>query len=86
MHGLLLEAINVQPIAAVDAYFTTAGALEVMRVVPVAQGGVCTNMSRVCPIPLVWAPYFMDFKTPFEALKMGETLVATLERCRESSC
>jgi hypothetical protein len=38
------------------------------------------NLSNLCPtILLVWAPYFMDFKAPFEALKMGKALIATLE-------
>jgi hypothetical protein len=36
------------------------------------------NISNFCPIPLAWAPYFMDFKTPFEALKMGRNLMVTL--------
>jgi hypothetical protein len=83
LHGLLLENINVQPTALVDAYFTGAAPLEVMRMVPLAQGGVRTNLSRLCPIPLAWAPYFMDFKTPYEACKMGEALVGTLANAAE---
>jgi hypothetical protein len=44
----------------------------------VAQGAVQTNLAALCPIPLSWAPYFMNFKTPQEALGTGRQLVATL--------
>jgi hypothetical protein len=37
------------------------------------------NLPNLCPIPLGWAPYFMDFKTPYEALTMGKALIGTLE-------
>jgi hypothetical protein len=35
------------------------------------------NLANLCPIPLAWAPYIMDSKTPFDPLKMGrDCLVA----------
>jgi hypothetical protein len=36
------------------------------------------NLSNMRPIPLAWAPYFLDFKDPHAALQMGHTLIATL--------
>jgi hypothetical protein len=36
------------------------------------------NLSNLCPIPTAWAPYFLDFKNPYDALKMGRLLMATL--------
>jgi hypothetical protein len=36
------------------------------------------NLSNLCPIPMAWAPYCMDFKTPHEALQMGSILLGTL--------
>jgi hypothetical protein len=44
----------------------------------VAHGTVITNLANLCPIHLSWAPYFMGFQTPREALDMGRRLVATL--------
>ena len=41
------------------------------------------NMVNLCPIPLAWAPYFLDFKSPHEALAMGRLLVATLVEATE---
>jgi len=35
-------------------------------------------MCCLCSLPLVWAPYFLDFKMPFEAYTMGNSLLATL--------
>jgi hypothetical protein len=62
----------------VDTYFARATATNLMPRPQVAQGGMLTNLANLCPIPLAWAPYFMDFKTPHEALGMGRRLVATL--------
>jgi hypothetical protein len=36
------------------------------------------HLANLCPIALAWAPYFMDSKTPYEALQMGRELMATL--------
>jgi hypothetical protein len=44
-----------------------------------AQGGVEMNLSNLIPIPLAWAPYFMDFKSPYEALEMAQLLIASLD-------
>jgi hypothetical protein len=44
------------------------------------------NLANLCPIPIAWAPYFLDFKTPHETLQirrvlMGmQTLVAVRNR------
>jgi hypothetical protein len=83
LHGFLLENVTVQPQAAVDAFFAAPGALELMPKVTVANGGVNTELCCLCPIPIAWAPYFMDSKTPIEALRMGHTLVATMANAAE---
>jgi len=40
-------------------------------------------MANLCPIPWGWAVYFMDSKSPWDAIQMGRTLVATLENAAE---
>jgi hypothetical protein len=77
-YGLRLESVNVPSDAQVDAYFARATATTLMPRPQVAQGAVETNLAALCPIPLSWAPYFLDFKTPQEALDTGHQLVATL--------
>jgi hypothetical protein len=79
MHALAMEEVIVPSDAQVTAYFTNPTALEVMPSATVAQGGVSMNLSNLCPIPLAWAPYFLDFKAPYEALTMGKRLMATLD-------
>jgi hypothetical protein len=54
--ALALENVNVQPTAAVTAYFAGPDAQDVMPAVSVAAGAVATNLSCLCPIPLAWAP------------------------------
>jgi hypothetical protein len=51
----------------------------------VVQGGVNMNVPNLCPIPLPWAPYFMDFKAAFKALKMGKALMATLDNVAQQT-
>jgi hypothetical protein len=46
--------------------------------VTVAAGAVATDASCLCLIPLAWAPYFLDFKTPYDAYRMGTDLVGTM--------
>jgi hypothetical protein len=82
-HALLLENVIIQPEAATDAYFAGPNALDVMPVVPVLQGVVNSNLSCLCPVPLAWAPYFLDYKTPFAAYTIGRELVATLANAAE---
>jgi hypothetical protein len=77
-HGFAMEEVCVPSDAIVDAYFAGPTALDLMPGTTVALGGVPMNLSNLCPIPIAWAPYFMDFKTPHEALQMGRTLLGTL--------
>jgi hypothetical protein len=79
MHALAMEAVMVPSEAQVAAYFANPAALEVTPSTTVAQGGVNMNLWNLCPIPLAWAPYFIDFKAPFKALTMGRALMATLD-------
>jgi hypothetical protein len=79
MHALAMEEVTVPLDAQVTTYFAKLAALEVMPNTTEAQGGVNMNLANLCPIPLAWAPYFMNFKTPFVALNMGKALVATLD-------
>jgi hypothetical protein len=78
-HALAMEDVTVPSDDQVEAYFATAVALNLMTGTTVHQGGTQMNISNFCPIPIAWAPYFLDFKTPYEALTMGKALLATLE-------
>jgi hypothetical protein len=78
VHGLAMEEVWVPSDAIVDAYFAGPAAVDLMPATTVPLGGVDMNLSNLCPIPLAWAPYFMDFKTPHEALQMGRVLLGTL--------
>jgi hypothetical protein len=55
----------------VDEYFSLPVAKDLMVGTTVAQGGAGMNLFNLWPIPMAWAPYFLDFKTPYEALQMG---------------
>jgi len=66
VHAFTLESVTIQPAASVAAHFAAPKASVIMDGLPVANGGKITNRCCLCPIPLVWAPYFMDSKTPFE--------------------
>jgi hypothetical protein len=78
-HALTMEEVVVPTDALVDAYFATPTATHLIPQVTPAQGGVEMNLSNICPIPPAWAPYFLDFKTPYEALEMARILVASLD-------
>jgi hypothetical protein len=78
-HALLMEEVTVPPDAWLDGYFATPTATHLIPQVTTAQGGVEMNLSNFCPLPLAWAPYFLDFKEPYEALKLGRLLVASLD-------
>jgi hypothetical protein len=62
----------------VEAYFALSTAGTLMPQPAVLQGAVNMNMACLCPIPIAWAPYFLDFKSPHEALQMGRNLLATM--------
>jgi hypothetical protein len=83
LHGFLPEGVDVPPVAAVDAFFANPHALQVMPKVTAANGATATAVSCLCPIPVAWAPYFMDFKTPAQAHAMGKALVATMANAEE---
>jgi hypothetical protein len=47
---------------------------------PVAMTAANTvQLAHLCPIPYAWAAYFLDSKSPFEAWRMGCSLIATLD-------
>jgi hypothetical protein len=77
-HALMMEEVTVPSDALVDAYFATETATHLMPQVTLGQGGVAMHLSNFCPVPLAWAPSFLDSKRPFEALQMGRRLVASL--------
>jgi hypothetical protein len=81
--ALLLENVTMQPAASVAAYFADPIALDIMPSVTVANGGVDLLMCCMCPIAMAWAPYFLDFKTPFQAYTMGQALMTTLADAAE---
>jgi hypothetical protein len=78
VHTVTMEEVIVPMDALVDTYFGSPIARKLMTQPTVAQGGMAMNMSNFCPIPLSWAPYFMDSKAPYQALKVGCSLVATM--------
>jgi len=75
-HAFALENVTIQPSASVAAHFAAPNAPVIG--LAVANGGVLTPMCCLCPLPLAWAPYFLDFKTPLIAYTMGISLLATL--------
>jgi hypothetical protein len=78
-HGLFtMEEVCILSDVLVDAYFAGPAALDLMPPAPVPQGGVNMNLANLCPIPIAWAPYFLDFKTSWDALQMGRILMGTL--------
>jgi hypothetical protein len=78
LHGLAMEEVTIQSDALVDTYFASPVAENLMPQLTVAQSSVAMKLSNSCPIPTAWAPYFLDLKTPFEALQMKDMLVATM--------
>jgi hypothetical protein len=62
----------------VMAYFTSVAAGNLMAPIALTAGN-STCLARLCPIPLAWAAYFLDSKSPFEAWQMGQSLIATLD-------
>jgi hypothetical protein len=77
-HALAMGNVLVPSHDMVEAYFTQPTAGTLMAPASVAQGSSQMNLAPFCPIPLAWAPYFLDFKSPHDALRMGRDLVATL--------
>jgi hypothetical protein len=89
VHTLLVEEVRVPPNTQVDAYFSLPVAENLMAAPTVAAGSVNINLACLCPIPLSWAPYFLNHKTPYQqALLMGRELMASLtngdERTRDA--
>lgn len=83
-HALLLEEVMLAPAAHIEAYFNgPVPHLLVVEPMVAANGGVATNFSCLCPIPIMWASYFMDFKSPWAACKTGIALMATPTNANE---
>eukprot|EP00978_Attheya_sp_CCMP212_P008884 scaffold20899_cov40-Attheya_sp.AAC.1 len=72
---LELEARRVPTTAQLEAAFAGNTPPSVM---PVPNGAAESVLARLMFVPRVWAVYFMDRKTPFQAFKMMEQLTATL--------
>jgi hypothetical protein len=77
-YALRMESVIVPSDAILDAYYALPTAEMLLTRPTVAQGGTNMNLSNFCPIPLARAPYFLDFKSPYKALRMGRELVATM--------
>ncbi len=73
-----MEAVTVPSDDKVDVYYALLTAETLMPQPLVAQGGVPMNLACFCPVPLAWAFYFLDFKSPHEAVLLGRELVATM--------
>jgi hypothetical protein len=78
VHGLTMEAVIVPSDNLVDAFYASPTAGHLMPQPTEAQGGTAMNLTNLCPLPLAWTPYFLDSKSPYEALKMGRSLVVTM--------
>jgi hypothetical protein len=85
-HGLTMEEVCVPSAALVDAYFAGPTAVDLMPGTTEPLGGVNMNLSNLCPIPMAWVPYFLDFKTPHEALQMGRVLMGMLTSVAKRNC
>jgi hypothetical protein len=77
-HALAVRNVLVPSNEMVEAHFTQPTAGTLMAPASVAQGSSQMNLASFCPIPLAWAPYFLDFKSPHDALRTGRDLVATM--------
>jgi hypothetical protein len=75
MHTLSMEEVTMSTDVLVEQYFATPIVIHLTPPVIIAQGGVEMNLSNFCPLPLVWAPYFLDFKPPYEVLEMAKILM-----------
>jgi hypothetical protein len=82
-YWLMMEAVILPTAAQVETYFATNAAENVMPQPTILAGVVSMNLSNLCPIPLAWAPYFLDFKDPFIAYEMGKALMTTLTDARD---
>jgi hypothetical protein len=89
-HALGMEAVTVPSDAMIDAYFELPTAGTLLPQPTVDQGATNMNLANFCPLPLAWAPYFLDFKSPYEALRTGRELMATManvgDRNRAGPC
>jgi hypothetical protein len=79
LHALGMEEVTVPSDDQVETYFATATAEDLMPGTTIALGGINMNLSNLCLIPLAWAPYFLNFKAPYDAHQMGKALLATLD-------
>jgi hypothetical protein len=77
-HGFAMEEFCVPLDALLDTYFANPAAVDLMPGTTVPLGGVNMNLQNLCPIPMAWVPYFLDFKAPRKALQMGKLLMGTL--------
>jgi hypothetical protein len=59
--------VQVSSNALVEDYSNLPVAKDIMATPTLAAQGVTMNLECLCPIPLSWAPYFMDNKTPYQA-------------------
>jgi hypothetical protein len=70
-----LDDFDVPPVAAIDAAFA-GNAPPVVMAVP--AGATQSALPRMMFVPKAWAAYFLDRKTPYQAFKLMESLMATL--------
>jgi hypothetical protein len=77
-----ISELAVPTTAKLVAYYSTPGAGHLLNPIPMTQANG-TQLSYLCPIPLAWAPYFMDSKSPYEAFRTGLQLIATLDTADE---
>jgi hypothetical protein len=77
-----IKQLAVPTEAEIVAYFSGQGAGHLLNPVALTLANG-TQLSRLCPIPLAWAAYFLDSKSPYEALRTGLQLIATLDTADE---
>jgi hypothetical protein len=61
------------------AYYSVPSAVHFLNLIPMMLANI-SQLSHICPIPLAWAVYFMDSKSPpYSAFQTGLQLIATLD-------
>jgi hypothetical protein len=73
-----IQEMDVPTGAEIASYYAAAGAGHLLNPIAVTAANG-TQLSRLCPIPLAWTLYFMDSKSPYDALWTGIQLISILD-------
>lgn len=77
-----LREVEVPKEAEVLAYFTSAGASNLMN--PIAMTHANTlQVTQLCPVRHAWAAYFLDSRTPHGSWQIGSQLISSRDMASE---